>query len=67
MYIHFIDTFNELKVLHKYKLWWNESLNERGLTNQRMCHLAKSHAFPHEFYAFIYIYIDDWWFSMLKL
>ena len=49
MYIHFIDTFNELKILHKCKLWWDGSLNERGSMNQRMCHLAEPHAFPQEF------------------
>ena len=33
MCIHFIDTFNELKVSHKCKLWWGGSLNERSSTN----------------------------------
>ena len=53
MCIHFIDTFNELKVLRKYKLWWIGSLNERNSVNVP---LDEPHALPDEIFAFIYKY-----------
>ena len=57
MCIHFFDTFNELKFLHKCKLWWGGSLNRA----QWICHLAKFHVLPHKIFAFIYIYIYTYW------
>ena len=59
MCINFIDTFNELKVLHKCKLWWGGSLNERNSTNVPLSRTSSSPTWDICFYTYKII-IDNW-------
>ena len=50
------DTVNELKVLHKCKLWWDGSLNERVSKNVPLGKTSYSHIWD---FFFIYITINS--------